>query len=254
MLDHELQLRVGTVATDFFLNLIAVASLVALPVMIPFTTSPALPSTVALSRPLAEVHAEREEADRALAKIETDLAAASDSSAKTDPALVAAATELRVDLARLTAENAESTKRVEQARTAPRVSSIGLPISRDTDKKAIFFILANGLLLPISKDAGRFTGMNVDGGLVAFNPSVPGDPVSSLTQNESLAAKAISAINPNKEFAFIFLRDDSFGGFYQLRGMLQQRGIALGWAPLTTANRQVVFAAGNNGRRPDIQD
>ena len=62
MLDHELQLRVGTVATDFFLNLIAVASLVALPVMIPFTTSPALPSSAAMSRPLAEVHAEREEA------------------------------------------------------------------------------------------------------------------------------------------------------------------------------------------------
>ena len=78
MLDHELQLRVGSVATDFFLNLIAVASLVALPVMIPFTTSPALPFATVLSRPLTEVHAEREEAERTLAKIESASAAASE--------------------------------------------------------------------------------------------------------------------------------------------------------------------------------
>ena len=144
--------------------------------MIPFTTSPALPSATVLSRPLTEVHAEREEAERTLAKIESPSAAASNSSAKTDPALVAAATDLGSIWHGLPAENADLAKRVDQTRTAPHASSLGVPISRNTDKKAVFFILANGLLVPISKDAGRFTDMSVNGGLVVFDLSVPGDP------------------------------------------------------------------------------
>jgi len=254
MLDRDLELRIGSVATDFFLNLTAVAALVALPILIPFAGPPALPSAVALSRPLADIHAERVAAEHTLAQLESARGAAADTSAKTDAALAATAAGLRVDLARIITENTGLAKRVEQARVTPRASSLGVPLARDTDKKAVFFILAADLLVPITKDAGRFTDMNVNGGVRVFNPSLPGDPVASVSEGNSLAAKTIAAVNPAKEFAFIFLRDDSFGAFYQLRSVLQQRGIALGWTPLTTANRQVVFSTGGYGRRPNIQD
>lgn len=140
MLDRDLQLRVGSVATDFFLNLTAVAALVALPIMIPFTGPPMAPPVAAASRPLAEVHRDRLAAEQTLAQIESERAAAADSSAKANPALAAVAADLRVDLTRLIAENAELSKRVEQARATPRASSLGVPLARDTDKKAVFFI------------------------------------------------------------------------------------------------------------------
>jgi hypothetical protein len=254
MFDHDLQIRVGSVATDFFLNLIAVAALVALPIMIPFTGSPPVQPVAATSRTLTEVRGEREAAERRLAQINSESVAAADAAAKADRVLAATASELQGDLARATEQNAVLANRVAEARATTRASSFGIPLSRDTDKKAVFFILANGLLTPVNKDAGRFAAINVNGGLVVFTPSLAGDPVASVAEGNGVTARAVASISPDKEFAFVFLRDDSFGAFYQLRGVLQQRGIGLGWAPLTAANRQVMFATGNNGRHPDIED
>ena len=254
MFDHDLQIRVGSVATDFFLNLIAVAALVALPIMIPLTSSPPVQSATATVRTLSEVRGERAAAERRLAQINSESAAAADAAAKADRVLAAAASELQGDLARVTEQNAVLANRVAEARATPRVSSFGVPLARDTDKKAVFFILANGLITPVNKDAGRFAAVNVNGGVVVFEPSLAGDPVASVAEGNGVTARAVASMSPDKEFAFILLRDDSFGAFYQFRAVLQKRGIGLGWAPLTAANRQVTFATGNNGRHPDIED
>jgi len=254
MFDQEMQLRIGSVATDFFLNLTAVAALVALPLVLPAASVLARPGPVEDPRLYESVHAELMAAEQAAAELETARAAAKDASAKSDAKLAAEAVELRADLAQREAANSELAKRLEQVRSAPRAGSLGMPVSHTTDKRPIFFILAKGLILPVSKDAGQFTDMPVNGGVRVFIPFVAGDPIGSISEGKTLSAKAVAAINPNRDFAFVFLSDDSFGAFYQLRGLLQQRGIAQGWAPLTAPNRQVVFATGGQGRRPDVQE
>lgn len=254
MFDQDLQLRLGSVATDFFLNLTAVAALVGLPIALPFASSPASQAALAPSRPLESVHAERLAAERALAELETASAASKDPAASSNAELADAAAQLRTNLTRKTEENANLEKRIEQARATPRAPALGMPLARETDKKPVFFVLADGKILPVSKEAGQFAELAFNGGTRTFTPSVPGDPIASIAEGKGLAAKAIAAISPSKEFVFVMLSDNSFATFYQLRAALQQRGIAQGWAPLVSPLRQVVFSTDGRGRRADVEE
>ena len=254
MFDQDLQLRLGSVATDFFLNLTAVAALVALPIVLPFAAPPPSQAALAPSRPFEAVHAERLAAERELAVFATARAAANDPAASSNAALADEAAKLRTDLARLGEGAADLEKRIAQARATPRAPALGMPLARDTDKRPVFFILANGKILPVSKEAGQYTEFAFNNGTRTFTPSVPGDPIASIGEGKGLAAKAIAAINPSRQFVFVMLSDDSFAAFYQLRAVLQQRGVAQGWAPLTSPLRQVVFATDGRGRRPDVEE
>lgn len=253
----EHDLCFGSLATDFFLNLMAVLALVALPVLIPTLTHSSGPAPEDLVERLRDSIDIREQLERELAKAESDWASATDSRTVDDARLVESSDQLRLELMRLNERTAAMTKQLAdaQANTQPAgLQALGTPLSRTTKKTPQFFILAHHLLLPINRETGHFEQVSfpdkTHGAL--FTPDSAGASIDDLAAKSSPAAIALRAIKPANEFVFVYLHEDSFADFYRLRAWLRKKRIALGWTPLLLPDRKVMFALDGSGLQATI--